>query len=157
MAAVQKQERLSLGWIRSYEHTPWLHAHVALVAAALIDHRRSELLWMQVSGNCRRDAAKVELFIRGKYGMEYILKTLGRNEDIAFSANLPAFVPASEGQLFGRNAEERRLRRRIAEQAKPRECAGSQEVETLRAHPKIPPRFRSPLERPSTASIEELC
>jgi hypothetical protein len=111
---VQAEERVSLGWVRAYEQAPYLHAHAAIIATAPIHCRRSEDLWMQVTGSPRKDSAKVESFEPGIYGVAYILKTLGtEHEDIAFSPNIPAFVPASDDQFYGRTPKERRARKRI--------------------------------------------
>lgn len=115
---MQAEERLTLGWFRSYERAPSLHAHAGIVAAAPIDCSRSEKLWMQVSGSRRLDAAQVKQFEQLIYGGAYILKSLDdEHEDIAFSANLAAFAPASDDQFFGRHAKQRRTRARIIKQA----------------------------------------
>jgi hypothetical protein len=45
--AVQSHDRLTLGWIRAYEHEPKRHIHAVLMAGGALDCFHAELIWQQ--------------------------------------------------------------------------------------------------------------
>jgi len=114
---IQAHCGLTLGWIKSLEATPQLHAHVVLVAHSPIDCDHAENLWQSIVPHRYKRAAEVKPFLPGICGMGYVLKQLGRSfEDAQFSNNLPAFATQAGTRFFGRNAAEKRQLKRIAKQ-----------------------------------------
>lgn len=116
---IQAHNKLTLGWIKSLEPAPQLHAHAALIAQSSIDCDRAQALWRSIIPHRYKKASKVEPFLSGICGMGYVLKQLGRSfEDAQFSDNLSAFAPERGTRFFGRNSDECRQLRRIAKQCK---------------------------------------
>lgn len=116
---IQAHSKHQLGWIKSLEPAPQLHAHAVLVAHYPIDCEHAEHLWRRIVPQRYKRAGEVKRFLPGICGLGYVLKQLGSSfEDTQFSDNLSAFVQGSGTQFYGRNAIERRQLRRIAKIAK---------------------------------------
>ena len=68
-AASEAHNRSTIGWVRSYEVLPRLHAHATLLAASPIDSGPPERAWQQVAGiKASTAAAVVEPFKKGITG-----------------------------------------------------------------------------------------
>ncbi len=112
--AVQSDNRLTLGWVKSLELAPSPHIHAALIAVAPLNCVNAESLWRTKIRTRRSDAAKVELYIKGLNGLGYILKRLDSpREQIEDSRNILAFAPGCGDSLFRTNSAQRRQVRRI--------------------------------------------
>jgi len=112
---LEAHNRSTIGWVRSYEASPRLHAHATLLAASPIDCGHAERAWQQVAGIKASNAAVVEPFVKGIAGFAYILKMLGRPsfEDVRFSDNLTAFAPNATLDVKDLRPRQRRFLRRI--------------------------------------------
>ena len=114
---VQAHNRLTVGWIKAYEHRPKRHIHAALVAGAPLDCPHAASIWADLIAPNFKMAAEVEPYRRGILGLGYILKTLGSpTEETQFSRNLSAFAHDSGTRFFGRTSAERRQVRHIRNQ-----------------------------------------
>jgi hypothetical protein len=115
--SVQTHNRLTIGWIRAYEHDPQRHIHAVLLAGNTLDCFHAEMLWRELVARGYSLAAKVEPYRYGVGGLSYVLKSLGSpTEDVHFSHNLSAFSPHRAFRFFGRTRTERRQIRRIQAQ-----------------------------------------
>jgi hypothetical protein len=114
---IQAHSGRTLGWIKSLEPVPQLHAHAALIANSLVDCDHAQTIWRSIVPHRYEKAGIVEPFLPGICGMGYIAKQLRSSfEDVHFSHNLSAFAHGSGTRFFGRTSDERRQLRRIAEQ-----------------------------------------
>jgi hypothetical protein len=110
--ALQRHQRLTLGWIRALESRPHRHIHVALVSSVPLDCAFAGLLWREIAAPRYANAAEVRPYLRGRCGLGYVLKTLDAcYEDAEFSSNLTAFALFSSASRT--NSAQRRQRRRI--------------------------------------------
>ncbi len=115
--SLQAHNGVTLGWIRSTEETPQRHIHAALIAASPLDCAHAAVLWRMMVSPRYAEAAVVEPYKDGLYGLGYVLKQLGSsNEEIQFSDNIAAFAQHGGKSLFPTNAAQRRQRRRIGTQ-----------------------------------------
>src|SRR5271170_897296 len=93
---IQAHNQRTLGWIRSFEPAPQLHAHAVLIAHSPIDCDYTEAVWRSLVPQRYKNAGEVKPFLPGICGMGYVLKQLGSSfEDAQFSDNLSAFAQGS--------------------------------------------------------------
>lgn len=119
--AVQSHDRLTVGWIRAYEHEPRRHIHAVLMAGGALDCFHAQEIWQQSLARRSSLAAIVQPYRYGVGGLAYILKSIdGSKEDLQFSENMTAFVPNGALRSFGGNSVERRHIRRIMAQTQSR-------------------------------------
>lgn len=115
--SIQSHNRLTLGWIKAYEHRPERHIHTVLLAAGPLDCYHAALIWREQMAKRYPLAAEVEPYINGMGGLAYVMKSLDRQaEDVQFSNNLSAFLPSSSARFFGCNSSGRRQINRIKRQ-----------------------------------------
>lgn len=117
ISGLQRHSRLTLGWVRAIETRPRRHIHAALVAAEELDCDHAAISWRKLAAPRYADAAKVEPFRYGLYGLGYILKLMPQTDaGIQFSPNLSAFAHDGRESIFPTTPAERRHRRRIKAQ-----------------------------------------
>jgi hypothetical protein len=114
---LQAHNRLTIGWIKTQEHDPQRHAHVALVAGAPLDCFHAESLWRTIAAPHYRQAGEVKPYRSGLCGLGYILKQFDSPaEDVQFSDNLTAFAHTIGKSQFRSTSAQRRQHRRIGGQ-----------------------------------------
>jgi hypothetical protein len=93
---IQAHSGRTLGWIKSLEPAPQLHAHAVLVAHFPLDCDYAQFFWRSIVPHRYKKAGLVEPFLPGLCGLGYVLKQLGSSfEDAQFSDNLSAFAQGS--------------------------------------------------------------
>jgi hypothetical protein len=106
---VERIHRCPIGYVRSLEHHPARHLHIALVAAPALSASICEDLWRSILRTNSKSAARIEPFRLGIGGMAYILKALDTTlEEIQLSPNLHYFDPLGWRPPGATTARERR-------------------------------------------------
>jgi hypothetical protein len=117
LRAVQAHNRVTVGYIRAYEHDPQRHIHAVLVSTVPLDLDHAALIWTELISRRCPGAAEIEPYRYDVDGLAYVMKSLySAREDIQFSRNLAGFSSNSANRFFGKSAAERRQVRRIRNQ-----------------------------------------
>jgi hypothetical protein len=117
MRGVQAHNRMTVGWIRTYEDKPQRHVHVVLVAAAPLDFSHAASLWRTIAAPQYKQAAVVKPYVGDVCGVGYVVKELdASSEDAQFSDNLVAFALGYTKSMFRTTSAHRRQCKRIKAQ-----------------------------------------
>lgn len=115
--ALQAHHRMTLGWVKSIEHSPQRHIHAGLISVSPLDCAYAAALWRMIAAPRYAKAAIVAPYKDGLYGLGYVLKQLGgSNEESRFSDNIASFVQHGGRSHFRTNSAQRRQLRRIKRQ-----------------------------------------